>query len=98
MQDLLLAYDFGFTVAAAQESAVMALLRHPNVLSFLGVCPMPPCVVTEYCSRGSLADILRAAKKSPALAAKLDWARRLNMVTEGWFSSHWARSSLALGC
>lgn len=65
-----------------KESAVMALLRHPNVLSFLGVVPMPPCVVTEYCPRGSLADILRAAKRSPALAAKLDWSRRLSMMLD----------------
>ena len=58
----------------------MCRLRHPNVVSFLGVCKSPPCVVTEYCSRGSLTDVLRAARPAPAAAARLDWARRLNMV------------------
>lgn len=45
-----------------------------------GVCPTPPCVVTEYCARGSLNDVLRGARNVPAKAAQLDWARRLNMV------------------
>jgi hypothetical protein len=58
----------------------MAALRHPNIVSFLGVCRLPPCVVSEYCSKGSLADVLRGARASPAKAAQLDWHRRLNMV------------------
>ena len=58
----------------------MCSLRHPSIVTFLGVCPVPPCVVTEYCARGSLADVLRNARQSPAAAAKLDWLRRLNMV------------------
>jgi hypothetical protein len=61
----------------------MAALRHPNIVGFLGVCPTPPCVVSDFCSRGSLADVLGAAKKSPVKAAQLDWVRRLNMV-RGW--------------
>lgn len=61
----------------------MAALRHPNIMSFLGVCPSPPCVLSEFCSRGSLADVLRAARQSPQLAAKLDWPRRLSMVGAG---------------
>ncbi len=58
----------------------MAALRHPNIVGFLGVCPTPPCVVSEYCARGSLHDVLRGARNSPAKAAMLDWPRRLNMV------------------
>lgn len=42
----------------------------------------PPCVVTEYCSRGSLNDVLRAAKNSSAKTAQLDWPRRLNMMLD----------------
>lgn len=33
---------------------MMAALRHPNIVAFLGVCADPPAVVTEYCRRGSL--------------------------------------------
>ena len=58
----------------------MCSLRHPSIVTFLGVCPVPPCVVTEYCARGSLADVLRNARQSPAAAVKLDWLRRVYVV------------------
>lgn len=45
---------------------------------------VPPCVVTEYCSKGSLTDVLKAARQSPAAAARLDWGRRLGMVGGAW--------------
>jgi hypothetical protein len=31
---------------------ILANLRHPNVVLFLGVCLKPPCVVTEFCQMG----------------------------------------------
>lgn len=43
---------------------------------------MPPSIVSEYCSRGSLADVLRSGRTSPAAAAQLDWPRRLNMLLD----------------
>lgn len=41
-----------------------------------------PCAhqPAEYCSRGSLTDIIRAAKARPEVAAELTWERRLAMV------------------
>ena len=57
-------------------------MRHPNVVMYLGVCLQPPCVVTEYCARGSLNDVFKRARATPALAAQLDWGRRLNMVLD----------------
>lgn len=66
----------------AKESNMMAALRHPNVVAFLGVCLEPPCIITEYCARGSLTDVLRGAKASPAKASLLDWPRRLNMALD----------------
>ncbi|GAB4822572.1 hypothetical protein N2152v2_009618 [Parachlorella kessleri] len=65
-----------------KEAALMCSLRHPSIVTFLGVCTVPPCVVTEYCARGSLADVLRNARQSPSAAAKLDWPRRLNMMLD----------------
>jgi serine/threonine protein kinase len=65
-----------------KEAGLMASLRHPNVVLYLGVCLNPPCVVTEYCARGSLNDVLKRARQSPALATQLDWGRRLNMVLD----------------
>ena len=55
---------------------MMASMRHPNVVMYLGVCLQPPCVVTEYCARGSLNDVFKRARATPALAAQLDWGRR----------------------
>lgn len=59
-----------------QEAGMMASMRHPNVVMYLGVCLQPPCVVTEYCARGSLNDVFKRARATPALAAQLDWGRR----------------------
>ena len=59
-----------------QEAGMMASMRHPNVVMYLGLCMDPPCVVTEYCARGSLNDVLKRARQMPALASQLDWARR----------------------
>lgn len=60
----------------------MATLRHPNIVSFLGVCALPPCVVTEFCARGSLDALLKLASRSRQLAEQLDWERRITMVSQ----------------
>ena len=41
---------------------MMAKMRHPNTVLFLGFCSEPPIVVTEYCSRGSLLECLRQVR------------------------------------
>ena len=38
--------------------------------------------MTEYCSRGSLTAVLRAARLDPAAAAGLTWSRRLGMALD----------------
>lgn len=63
-----------------QHSGLLASLRHPCLVSFLGMCADPPCLVCEYCPRGSLAQVLQVAAAFPKQAAKLDWLRRLQMV------------------
>lgn len=43
-----------------------------------GICTTPAaCILSEYCGRGSLAAVLRAARRDPAAAARLPWSRRL---------------------
>lgn len=56
----------------------MARMRHPNIVSFMGLCAMPPCILTEYCPRGSVFDVLRR----PAATAELTWHRRLGMALD----------------
>eukprot|EP00884_Botryococcus_braunii_P015198 jgi/Botrbrau1/2367/Bobra.0395s0002.1 len=65
-----------------REVNVLCSLRHPHVLMFMGVCLDPPSLVTEYCSRGSLASILYKAHHQPELASCLSWLRRLTMIIE----------------
>lgn len=38
----------------------MKNIRHPNLTEFIGTCVEPGrvCVLTEYCSKGNLQDIL----------------------------------------
>ena len=68
------------------EAALLAALRHPNVVAFYGVleggAAEPPCVVTELCARGSLLDVLRGGKAGAAAAAELTWRRRLGLALD----------------
>ncbi|CAN7983100.1 unnamed protein product, partial [Ixodes hexagonus] len=51
-------------------------LQHDHIVRFLGVCEDPPhcCLVTEYCPRGSLQDILENDE------IKLDWMFRYSLM------------------
>ena len=41
----------------------MADVRHPNVVMFLGFCPLPPMLVMEYMWQGSVHSILSDEKQ-----------------------------------
>uniref|UniRef100_A0A671QEK5 Mitogen-activated protein kinase kinase kinase n=1 Tax=Sinocyclocheilus anshuiensis TaxID=1608454 RepID=A0A671QEK5_9TELE len=50
-------------------------LKHPNIISFKGVCTQAPCycIIMEYCAQGQLYEVLRAGRKiTPQLL--VDWA------------------------
>lgn len=64
------------------EAELMLALRHPNCCSIMGVCEHPPCLVTEFCERGSVTECLRAARSEPAAEAELTWPRRLAMALD----------------
>lgn len=64
-----------------EEARLLASLRHPAIANFLGFSRMPACLMTEFCQRGSLMQVLQAAAKDPAVAAELPWQRRLSMVS-----------------
>ncbi|EFN55433.1 hypothetical protein CHLNCDRAFT_31062 [Chlorella variabilis] len=62
----------------------MASLRHPNHHRLPGTATADPPFLppAEYCAKGSLADVLKAANASPQKAAQLTWLRRLNMALD----------------
>ncbi len=84
-----------------EEARLLASLRHPAIANFLGFSRMPACLITEYCQRGSLMQVLEAAAKDPASAAELPWQRRLSMASAcncccaGWLSGRWPAAAAA---
>lgn len=61
---------------------LLTQLRSPYVVLFMGVCRDPLAMVTEYCARGSVFDVLMQARVSPSTAACLTWQRRLRMALD----------------
>ncbi|CAD7700283.1 unnamed protein product [Ostreobium quekettii] len=73
----------GNLLALEKEVSVLRTLRFQKVVMFLGVCLDPPCIVTEYCARGSLFDVLARAKERPeANGKRLTWKRRMGMALD----------------
>ena len=63
---------------------MLAGLRpHPNIVRLLGICYEPPALVMELCGRDSLYDLLRRARRDPAVGRNLTWERRVRMVGVG---------------
>ncbi len=58
----------------------MASLRHPCIVSYIGACLQPPCLVMEYCQRGSVYGVLSAASEDPAAASILTWPRLMRFA------------------
>ncbi|KAK9812343.1 hypothetical protein WJX73_004122 [Symbiochloris irregularis] len=65
-----------------REVDILASIRHPNVVLFMGMVLDPPLIVSEWCARGSVYDILSKAAQNPRLAAQLTWHRRLCMALD----------------
>lgn len=71
------------------EASLMYQLRHPNIVMFLGVCLNPPALVTEYCAKGSLYNLLQSARVSSDKAKMLSWKRLLTMAVEASLGMHY---------
>jgi hypothetical protein len=58
------------------EVTLMARLRHPNIVLLMGATSRPLCLVMEYCSRGTLFDMLHNT------GVALSWRLRLQMALD----------------
>uniref|UniRef100_A0A667H346 Guanylate cyclase n=1 Tax=Lynx canadensis TaxID=61383 RepID=A0A667H346_LYNCA len=56
-----------------QEIQLVYELGHENIVPFFGICTEPPnvCIVTQYCKKGSLTDVLRNSDN------EMDWIFKL---------------------
>lgn len=63
--------------AFKKEVALMTRLRHPNIVLFMGVIAEPLCLVTEFCNRGNLFELLHNDA-----AASLTWKQRLHIALD----------------
>jgi len=62
--------------AFCKEASLMCQLKHPNIVGFIGAVTEPSnlCILTQYCSRGSLADLLLEHKIDMNFKLKLKFA------------------------
>lgn len=76
----------GTTILAdlKREGSLMACLRHPCIVQLLGICMVPPALITELCPRGSVAEVLKVARKAEAegRVSELTWRRKLGMALD----------------
>lgn len=69
-------------LALQKEASIMASLRHPNCVQYLGCCLDPPALVMEYCSRRSVDKILADALNDDRASKQLDWVHLLGIATD----------------
>lgn len=69
-------------LALQKEASIMASLRHPNCVQYLGCCLDPPSLVMEYCSRRSVDKILADAIQDERASKQLDWVHLLGIATD----------------
>jgi len=74
------------------EAEILSVLRHPNIVQYLGVCmdPSTMCIVTEYCGNGSLADVIRMKA--------LSWSRASRMLLDAATGMLYLHSRNILHC
>ena len=63
--------------AFVAEAAMLLSLRHPNVVTFMGVSTNPAAIVTEFCLRGSLDGYLYVPSLPISMSRRTRWASEI---------------------
>lgn len=51
---------------ARQELAVILMLKHPNIVSLVGICVQPLALVLEWAPKGALNEVIREFRRNGA--------------------------------
>ncbi|XP_021765087.1 U-box domain-containing protein 33-like isoform X1 [Chenopodium quinoa] len=57
---------------------ILSRIRHPNIVTLMGICPEARTIIYEYLKRGSLEDQLACSGKTPPL----QWQTRVRIAIE----------------
>eukprot|EP00210_Caulerpa_lentillifera_P005890 g5632.t1 len=80
--------------ALEKEVSIMKGLRFVNIVQFYGVCLKPAAIVTQYCSKGSLFDLIGNARSISRVAKELTWKRRLQLAMDAAIGMNYLHSRM----
>lgn len=69
-----------------KEVEIMALLRHPNVLLFMGACTQPGnmSVITEFLPNGNVEDLLKRKDADISIFQRIKMLKDAAQVGDEW--------------
>eukprot|EP00210_Caulerpa_lentillifera_P005911 g5651.t1 len=69
-------------VALEREVAILKSLSFPQIVQFVGISLDPAAIVTGYCEKGSLFDMIKYYRNSPSKRSEFPWWKRLKIACD----------------
>eukprot|EP00210_Caulerpa_lentillifera_P008123 g7757.t1 len=67
-------------IALEREVAILKSLSFPQIVRFVGVTLDPAAIVTGYCEKGSLFDMIKYYREHPSELEEFSWQKRLKIA------------------